>query len=150
MQDQDIIDQALIILESRLKKPEQVFTGSKDVKSYLKLQFEGLKYESFRVMFLNTQHGLLGLKELFRGTVNASPVYPREVVRAALDFNASAVILVHNHPSGLAEPSVADQHLTSELKKALSVVDVNVLDHIIVGHGEPFSFVENHLLIPSL
>ena len=146
MSDQEIIDQALTILESRLHKPEHVFTNPEDANSYLKLQFAGLEHESFRVMFLNTQHGLITLKELFRGTIDGAAIYPREVVKAALHFNAAAVILSHNHPSGVPEPSNADKLITRRLMKALRLIDVRVLDHIVVGGDETFSFAQNDLL----
>lgn len=146
MEEETIIDQALTILKSRLRKPEQVFTASKDVTDYLTLQFAELEHESFQVMYLDNQHGLLELKEMFRGTVNSAMVYPREIVKAALAFNAAAVILSHNHPSGDSQPSTADKMLTEEVSQALKLVDVRVLDHIVIGHLDTYSFADNGLL----
>lgn len=146
MSDQKIIDQAISILESRLHNPEYVIQSPKDTSHYLKLHFEGLEHESFRVMFLNNQHGLIKTEELFRGTLDGATVYPREVVKAALQFNAAAVIFSHNHPSGVSEPSLADKELTKRLKEALRLIDVRVLDHIVVGGANSYSFAEHGLI----
>lgn len=97
-------------------------------------------------IFLDSQHRLIEWRELFRGTLSQTSVYPREVVRQAMDLNAGAVILAHNHPSGLAEPSRADEFLTQSLKSALQLVDVKVLDHLVVGAGEVVSFAERGLM----
>jgi len=102
--------------------------------------------EVFAVMFLDAQHRLLALEEMFQGTLSQTSVYPREVVKRALALNAGAVILAHNHPSGLAEPSRADEYLTQTLKSALALVDVRVLDHLVVGRGVVTSFAERGLL----
>ena len=144
--EEAIIDKAMVILESRLIKPESHFVNSKDVRNYLKLRFRGLEYESFRVMFLNNQHGMISLKEMFRGTINGAAVYPREILKVALEFNAAAVIIAHNHPSGEVEPSSSDKHITNKIGSALSLIDVNLLDHIIVGGSETYSFAENSLI----
>jgi DNA repair protein RadC len=103
------------------------------VRDYLRLFLAGQAYESFLALWLDAQNRLIAGMELFRGTTTQTSVYPREVVRAGLKLNASAVILAHNHPSGLAEPSRADELLTSELKQALALVDIRVLDHFIVA-----------------
>lgn len=144
--EQQVIDQALTILEARLHKPEFFIKEASSARSYLRLQFADLEYESFRVMYLNQQHGLIQLKEMFRGTIGQAAVYPREVVKTALHFNAAAVILSHNHPSGNNDPSDADRHITKRLVSALELVDVRVLDHIIVGGNETYSFAEHGLL----
>jgi DNA repair protein RadC len=102
--------------------------------------------EVFAVLFLDGQHRLLKLEEMFRGTLTQTSVYPREIVRRALELNAGAVILAHNHPSGVAEPSRADETLTQTLKSALQLVDVRVLDHLVVGQGTVISFAERGLL----
>ncbi|MDD4928577.1 MAG: DNA repair protein RadC [Gallionella sp.] len=112
------------------------------VRDYLKLLLSGRQQEVFIVMFLDTQHRVIASEELFQGTLSQTSVYPREVLRRALAHNAAAVILAHNHPSGLAEPSEADQLLTSALKQALALVDVRVLDHFIVAGGQTLSFAE--------
>ncbi|ODS22477.1 hypothetical protein AB835_13915 [Candidatus Endobugula sertula] len=146
MSDDEIIHHALCILEERLNKPDYVVNSPTDVARYLKLHYEGLEYESFRVMFLNSQHGLIRLKELFRGTINSAAIYPREVVKAALAFNAAAVVLSHNHPSGDPKPSQADRHITRHLVDALKLIDVKVLDHIVVGGNDSYSFAEHGLM----
>ena len=146
MTDQEIINEALIILKSRLHKPDFIIREPSDASSYLKLKIAELEYESFRVMYLDNQHGLIKLKEMFRGSINSASVYPREVVKTALHFNAAAVILTHNHPSGKREPSEADKIITKKLVSALELIDVRVLDHIIVGGGDTFSFAEYGLL----
>jgi len=100
----------------------------------------------FAVLFLDAQNRLLRLEEMFRGTLTQTSVYPREVVKRALDLHAAAVILAHNHPSGLAEPSRADEYLTQTLKTALALVDIRVLDHLVVGQSDVVSFAERGLL----
>ena len=146
MTENEIISKALKILKLRLHKPDFFITEQGDASSYLKLQFAGLEYESFRVMYLDNQHGLIKMKEMFRGTINSAKIYPREVVKAALHFNAAAVILTHNHPSGKKEPSPSDREITRDLAAALDLVDVRVIDHIIVGGNDTFSFAQNGLL----
>lgn len=123
-----------------------VFESPQAVKDYVALQLGGLGHEVFAVLFLDHQHRLLQLEEMFRGTLAQTSVYPREVVRRALALNAGAVILAHNHPSGVAEPSRADEHLTSTLKSALALVDVRVLDHVVVGQGQVVSMAERGLV----
>lgn len=140
--DNTIIEQALEILESRLQTPDHYFTSPNDVKSYLTLQFADAVSESFRVLFLDSQHGLIACKELFKGTIDGAAVYPREVVRTAIELNAAAVILSHNHPSGVCEPSTADRHITKRITDALQLIDVRVLDHVVVGGADTVSFAE--------
>lgn len=116
------------------------------VRDYLKLLLAGRSQEVFLVLFLDTQHRVIASEELFHGTLNQTSVYPREVVKRALAHNAAAVILAHNHPSGITEPSSADQLLTSALKQALALVDVTVLDHFVVAAGQTLSFAERGLI----
>ena len=123
-----------------------VFDQPEQVKRYLQLQLGGRDHEVFAVMFLDSQQRLLKLEEMFRGTLTQTSVYPREVVKRALELHAGAVVLAHNHPSGAAEPSRADEFLTQTLKSALALIDVRVLDHLIVGHHEVVSFAERGLL----
>jgi DNA repair protein RadC len=123
-----------------------VFDRPEDVKRYLQLQLGARDHEVFAVMFLDSQQRLLKLEEMFRGTLTQTSVYPREVVKRALELHAGAVVLAHNHPSGAAEPSRADEFLTQTLKSALGLIDVRVLDHLIVGHGEVVSLAERGLL----
>ncbi len=123
-----------------------VFDSPAPLKHYVQLQLGGRGHEVFAVLFLDAQNRLLKLEELFRGTLTQTSVYPREVVVRALAVNAASVILAHNHPSGAAEPSRADEHLTRALAAALKLVDVRVLDHLVVGRGEVVSFAERGLL----
>jgi DNA repair protein RadC len=116
------------------------------VRDYLRLGIGLSPHEVFAVLFLDAQHRLLTLEEMFRGTVSQTSVYPREVVRRALGLNASAVVFAHNHPSGSAEPSAADRKLTAALRDALALVDVHVLDHLVVTRQRVFSFAEAGLL----
>jgi len=123
-----------------------LFDSPQRVREYLRLQLAHLPHEVFAVLFLDHQHRLLAMEELFRGTLAQTSVYPREVVKRALALNAAAVVLAHNHPSGVAEPSRADEHLTQALRSALALVDVRVLDHFVVGAADVVSFAERGLL----
>ena len=123
-----------------------VFSAPGQVRDYLMLELGGLPHEVFAALFLDSQHRLIALRTLFRGTLAQTSVYPREVVKEALACNAGAVVLAHNHPSGTAEPSRADEFLTHTLKAALQLVDVRVLDHIVIGRGQAVSFAERGLL----
>jgi len=116
------------------------------VKHYLQLQLGAKQHEVFAVLFLDSQHRLLALEELFRGTLSQTSVYPREVVLRALHHHAAAVVLAHNHPSGTVQPSRADEALTQALKAALALVDVRVLDHVIVAPGQALSMAEKGLV----
>jgi DNA repair protein RadC len=116
------------------------------VRDYLRLRLQGLPHEVFMARFLDAQNRILASEELFRGTLTQTSVYPREVVKRALHHNAAALILAHNHPSGVAEPSGADQALTAALKSALALVDIRVLDHFVVAGGGALSFAEKGLL----
>jgi len=123
-----------------------VFDSPGNVKDYLQLQLAGRAHEVFAVLFLDAQSRLIRLEEMFRGTLTQTSVYPREIVKRALELGAAAVILAHNHPSGAAEPSRADEFLTQTLMSALALVDVRVLDHLVVGHASVVSFAERGLL----
>ncbi|MCL7420786.1 MAG: DNA repair protein RadC [Methylobacter sp.] len=115
-------------------------------RAYLSAQLRGYSYEVFACLFLDNQHRVIQLDELFRGTIDSASVYPREVARQALRHNAAAVIFAHNHPSGISEPSQADRLITEKLKQALALFDIRVLDHFIIGDGQPYSFAEHGLL----
>jgi len=119
-----------------------VFDAPEAVRRFLSLQLGGLGHEVFAVLFLDAQHRLIALEEMFRGTLTQTSVYPREVVKRGLALGAAAVILAHNHPSGVAEPSHADEMLTQALRAALGLVDIRVLDHFVVGMGEVISMAE--------
>jgi DNA repair protein RadC len=116
------------------------------VRDFLRVTLEGRDHEVFVVVFLDAQNRVIATEEMFRGTLTQTSVYPREVVKRSLFHNAAGVILAHNHPSGIAEPSRSDEALTSALKQALALVDVKVLDHFIVGAGLAQSFAERGLL----
>ena len=132
------------VLEQLSQRP--VFETPAQVKHYVQLQLGALAHEVFAVLFLDAQHRLLHYEEMFRGSLTQTSVYPREVVKRGLELNAAALIFAHNHPSGRAEPSRADEHLTQTLKSALALVDVRVLDHLVVGRGAVISFAERGLL----
>lgn len=134
------------LLEELGERP--VMGSPAQVREYLRLVLEGRAYEVFLVLYLDAQHHVLAAEELFRGTLTQTSVYPREVVKLALQHNAAAVIFAHNHPSGVAEPSGADELLTRSLKQALALVDVKVLDHFIIGAGpgQILAFSEKGLL----
>lgn len=124
----------------------RVLASPDEVRQFLQLKMRGLPHEVFACLFLDNQHATIAYEELFRGTIDGASVYPREVVKRCLTLNAAAVILAHNHPSGVAEPSQADQRLTQRLKAALGTVDIRVLDHFVVGDGEALSFAERGLI----
>lgn len=113
-----------------------------DTKTYLKSRLRDYAHEVFACLFLDTRHRLIRYEELFRGTIDGASVYPREVVRRALEHNAAAVVFAHNHPSGIAEPSDADRRITRRLQDALGLVDIRVLDHLVVGDRATVSFAE--------
>ena len=121
-------------------------SGSDATRGYLRARFRLRKEETFSCIFLNNQHHVVKLEELFSGTIDGAAVYPREVVKRCLYHNAAAVIFAHNHPSGIAEPSQADISITRKLKAALATIDVRVLDHFVVGDPEVVSFAERGLL----
>ncbi|WP_439135419.1 RadC family protein [Pseudomaricurvus sp.] len=131
---------------SSVMEQGQGFENPQMVKDYLRAELRHRPREVFSVLLLDNQHHLIGYHELFQGTIDAASVYPREVVKLALSHNAAAVILAHNHPSGIAEPSQADKHITTRLQKALGLVDIRVLDHMVVGEAQVLSFAERGLL----
>jgi len=118
----------------------------RDSGDYLRARLRHLPYEVFGCLYLDNRHRVLAFEELFRGTVDGANVHPREVVRACLQHNACAVIFAHNHPSGVAEPSAADRAITHELRDALQLVGVRVLDHLVIGSGKPVSMASRGLL----
>ncbi len=128
-------------LAERLRR-DSALESPQAVRDYLKAQLRHEQHEVFGCLFLDAKHRVLAYEALFRGTIDGASVYPRQVVKRALVHNAAALILTHNHPSGVAEPSQADRVLTERLKESLALVDVRVLDHFIVGDGEPLSMAE--------
>ena len=143
---QATINKALTILEKRLTKPSEFFHTTSNTTDYLKIKLANLEYEEFHVLLLNNQHGLIEDVCMFKGTIDGATVYPREVLKLALHYNAAAVILAHNHPSGMCLPSESDRLITERLKEALSLVDIRVLDHIIVGGMDTHSFASKGIL----
>ncbi|MBX3672681.1 MAG: DNA repair protein RadC [Burkholderiales bacterium] len=140
-----IIQRALKLLEGRAKAADALASPAA-VRNYLRLKLGRLQHEVFCCAFLDAQNRVIAFDELFRGTLTQTSVYPREVVKEALAKNAASVILCHNHPSGVAEPSFQDQALTRSLTEALALVDVKVLDHFIVAGASALSFAERGLL----
>lgn len=140
-----VIQRALEILAERMRTGD-VLSSPGAVRDYLRLALSGKEHEVFVVVLLDAQNRVLACEEMFRGTLTQTSVFPREIVKAALAANAAAVIFAHNHPSGVAEPSHADQLLTQTLKQALSLVDVRVLDHFVVAGAAALSFAERGLL----
>ena len=141
-----VIEAARAILRARLAQPGAALTSPSDARLLASLHLASLDHECFAVMYLDAQSRVIDFDVMFRGTLTATSVYPREIVRAALARGAAAVILAHNHPSGCAEPSRADEYLTQTLKATLALVDVRVLDHLVVGGDSVMSFAERGLL----
>ena len=141
-----VIAEALEILARRLRDPGALFDSPQAVRAYLRLKIAALEHEVFGCIWLDARHQVIEVEELFRGTLTQTSVYPREVVKQALKHNAAAVIFYHNHPSGAAEPSTADELLTRHLKDALVLIDTKVLDHFIVAHTKTTSFAERGLI----
>jgi DNA repair protein RadC len=140
-----VLELARRAMAERLRE-RTVFDSPAAVSQYLQLHIASRPHEVFAALFLDAQHRLIAMEELFRGTLSQTSVYPREVVVRALHHHAAAVILAHNHPSGGVEPSRADEALTQTLKAALALVDVRVLDHIVVARGQTLSMAERGLV----
>jgi DNA repair protein RadC len=145
MTDDALIANALAVLATRMCTSDHLISPSA-VRDYLRLSLSGREHEVFVVILLDVHNRVLNCEELFRGTLTQTSVYPREVVKAALAENAAGAIFAHNHPSGVSEPSAADELLTRQLKSALALVDVKVLDHFIVAGNKALSFAERGLI----
>ncbi|RAJ99118.1 DNA replication and repair protein RadC [Aliidiomarina maris] len=145
IQLQVILELAKRYLATTLARGEG-FTRPQLVRDYLAAQLRHQTREVFAVLLLDSQHRLLHYAELFFGTINAAPVYPREIVKVVMQHNAAAVIIAHNHPSGVAEPSIADQRVTERIQDALKVIDVALLDHFVIGAEGTVSFAERGML----
>jgi DNA repair protein RadC len=141
----EVLQQARRVLSYKIRRGATM-NSPQAVKDYLRLEIGMLEHEVFCVLFLDAQHRVIKLNSMFRGTVSQTSVYPREVVKESLRLNAAAVILAHNHPSGAAEPSRADEVLTQTLKTTLALVDVRVLDHFVVTASDVVSFAERGLI----
>lgn len=142
------------ILERILKKEFSVYYGNRIefvnpnlAKNYLRSALEAEEREVFSVIFMDNSHRVIAFEKLFYGLINRALVSPREVIKRALELNAAAIILSHNHPSGNSEPSLADKEITNRIKQATEIMDIRLLDHLIIGKGEVFSFLENGLLL---
>src|SRR5690606_24528967 len=140
-----ILEAARQVIEQKMQRGAE-FTSPVAVKDYLRAKLAGFEHEVFAVLFLDTRYRLIDYVEMFHGTIDAAEVHPREVVKLALRFNAAAVVVSHNHPSGSPELSPADRALTQRLREALGLVDVRVLDHIIVAGNATASFAERGLI----
>ena len=138
---QDIMDMANYLVNQRFRRRRRI-NSPQDIKSYLTVRMAHYEREAFGVVFLDSRWGIIDWEILFKGTIDAAPVYPREVVKRSLELNAAAVILFHNHPSGIVEPSRDDKDTTNAVSKALGLVDIRVLDHLVVGGGDALSFAE--------
>ena len=145
-QEKAVIQEALAILDRHMKEPGVALTAPGLVRAYLRLKLERREAEVFAVIFMDNQHRVIEFVEMFQGTIDSASVYPREVVKKALQLNAAACILTHNHPSGISEPSQADIMLTRRLKESLALVDIRVLDHLVVGKAEITSLSERGLI----
>ena len=143
--DAEILDAAFRILARRVAKGS-VLGSPRDTQRYLTLRFAELEHEVFAIVFLSKRHRVIACEELFQGTIDGASVHPRIVVKKALQHNAAAVILAHNHPSGTPEPSHADELITQRLKEALALVDIRVLDHVVTGAESWVSMAERGLL----
>lgn len=141
------ISRALRVLERRMRYRTATCNNPDDARNFLRLQLDGLEREEFWAVWLDSQHRVIAAECLFAGTLNQTSVYPREVVKQAIAHNAAAVIFAHNHPSGAMSPSAADVSLTATLKQALLLIDVQSLDHFIIGsEPRPYSFAEAGLI----
>lgn len=144
--EDSIIAEALAIMDRRMFTAGEALTSPRDSAAFLKAKLAGYQWEVFGCLFLDNRHRVLAFEEMFRGTLDGASVHPREVVRAALNHNAAAVILSHNHPSGVSEPSAADRNITHQLRDALQLIGVRVLDHLVIGAGEPTSMAARGLI----
>jgi DNA repair protein RadC len=141
----DVLERAQALLAQRYRVGSPVLTSPALTREFLRVHLGTCEHEVFGMLHLDGRHRLLAVENLFRGTISSSSVHPREVVKSALAHNAAAVVLFHNHPSGLTEPSAADELITRRLREALALIDVRVLDHLIVAESI-FSFAEAGLL----
>jgi DNA repair protein RadC len=140
-----LLDLALTVLAQRHRRGESL-TSPEASRAYLRLRMGERKFEVFACVFVDNRHRIIAFEELFQGTIDGASVHPRVVVQRALELNAAAVLFAHNHPSGVAEPSMADQRITERLRSALALIDVRVLDHFIVTAEDSVSFAERSLL----
>ena len=140
-----VIELALSVLTER-HRSGLALCSPHETRAYLRLKLVDRKHEVFGALFLDNRHRVIQVAEMFQGTIDGATVHPRVVVQRALELNAAAVVFFHNHPSGVAEPSHADEAITRRLRDALALIDVRVLDHFVVAAGESVSFAESGLL----
>lgn len=143
--NEDILEKAADILLEKIQHSDVLGDPDK-TRQFLKCKISILEHEVFVGLFLDNQHRVIAYKELFRGTIDGASVYPREVVKEALSVNAAAMIIAHNHPSGVAEPSQADEHITQRLKDALEMMGIRLLDHLVIGSEDIVSLAERGVL----
>ena len=145
VEKQSVITLAMKVLSIK-HRAGRVLSKPDETRDFLRLRLADYRNEVFGCLFLDNRHRILAVRELFQGTIDGASVYPRVVVQQAMEVNAAAMVFFHNHPSGVAEPSHADEAITRRLKEALALVDVRVLDHFVVSAGESVSFAERGLL----
>ncbi len=145
VQLQAVLEMSRRYLEETISRQDAI-SSPQDTRQYLKSRLRDKPHEVFTALFLDNRHQVIKYEELFQGTIDGASVYPREVVKKALQYNAAALIVAHNHPSGIAEPSQADEHITHRLNEALGLVDIRLLDHLIIGDGEIVSLAERGVL----
>ena len=145
VEKQSVITLAMKVLSIK-HRAGRVLSKPDETRDFLRLRLADYRNEVFGCLFLDNRHRIIAVRELFQGTIDGASVYPRVVVQQAMEVNAAAVVFFHNHPSGVAEPSHADEAITRRLKDALALVDVRVLDHFVVSAGESVSFAESGLL----
>jgi DNA repair protein RadC len=145
VEKQSVITLAMKVLSIK-HRAGRVLSKPDETRDFLRLRLADYRNEVFGCLFLDNRHRIIAVRELFQGTIDGASVYPRVVVQQAMEVNAAAIVFFHNHPSGVAEPSHADESITRRLKDALALVDVRVLDHFVVSAGESVSFAERGLL----
>jgi DNA repair protein RadC len=144
--ESNLVISALRFLETKLRQASVLLSSARETIAFLQLHLADEKNEVFCALFLDSRNRLLAFEKLFFGTVNEAKVYPRVIIQKALEHNAVGVILAHNHPSGVCDPSLSDRDITYEIKKILRIIDVKLLDHMVVTYSNTFSFAENGLL----
>ncbi|HUF10256.1 MAG TPA: DNA repair protein RadC [Rhodothermales bacterium] len=137
-----LIREAIGVLEKRIFKRDAKLTSPEGVREFLQLKLAPEASEVFAIVFLDSRHRVIAYEPMFHGTIDGAAVYPRAILKRAMEHNCAAVIIAHNHPSGETEPSDADRRITNRIKAVLEMVDVRILDHFVIGEGRPFSFAE--------
>ena len=143
--DSEIVSAALGILAKRIAKGS-IIKNMEDAKKYLAVRFADLQHEVFAIVYLTNRHAVIACDEIFRGTIDGASVYPREVVKSALQYNAAAILIAHPHPSGICEPSHADEMITTRIREACALLDIRLIDHVIIAGADSISFAQRGLL----